>query len=100
MVEEFEGCDVQVECLGITQVTNPGVCDYSLDEDFDTGLGRFISLVVLDTGSPGGFHTNTFDARRVIGDVWVIDRQTGSWEYEGKAIVMEVPVWVDDESPA
>ena len=53
----------------------------------------------MDMGSPGGFRTNTFDARRIINNVWVIDHQMGSWAYEGKAIVMEVPVRIGNKPP-
>ena len=40
-----------------------------------------------------------FNARCVIGNVWVIDRRTGSWVYKGKAVVMEVPVRVGYKPP-
>ena len=78
---------------------NPGFFNYSLNEGRDARLSYSISLIVLDSGGPGGFCTNMFDARHVIGNVWVIDRRTGSWAYEGKAVVMEVPVRIGDEPP-
>ena len=78
---------------------NPGVCDHSLDEGLYTGLGCFVSLVVLDAGGPGGFRASAFDARCVLRDVRVVDHWTGSWAYEGEAIVVEVPVGVGDEPP-
>ena len=61
-----------------------GAFDYSLDEDLDIGLGRFISLVVVYVSGPGSFHTSMFDARRVIGNVRVIDNRTGSWVTKAK----------------
>ncbi len=61
-----------------------GAFDYSLDEDLDIGLGRFISLVVVYVSGPGSFHTSMFDARRVIGNVRVIDHRTGSWVTKAK----------------
>ncbi len=79
------------------QVTNPSVFDYSLNEDLDVGFSCFISLVILDTGGPGGFRTNTFDARHIIGNVRIIDRQMGSRVYEGKAVVMKVPVHIGNK---
>ena len=99
VVEEFEGCDVCVECLGIVQFTNPGVFNYSLNEDLDAGPGRFISLVVVYASGPGSFCTSMFDARCVIGNIRVINHRTGSWAYKGKAVVMEVLVCVGNESP-
>ena len=100
MVEDFEGCDIGVERLGIAQVANPGVLDYSLDEGLDAGLGHFIGLVgVLDVGGPGGFRTSVFNARCVVSNVRVIDHWTGGWAYEGEAIVVEVPVGVSNEPP-
>ena len=53
----------------------------------------------MDAGGPGGFRTSAFDARCVVGNVWVIDRWTGGWAYKGKAIVVEVPVGIGDEPP-
>ena len=81
------------------QVANPGVFDYSLNEGLDAGLGCFVSLVVLDAGGPGGFRTSAFDTRCIIGNVRVIDRWTSGWAYEGKALVVDVPVGVDNEPP-
>ena len=78
---------------------NPGVFDHSLDEGLDTSLGRFVSLVVLGAGGPGGFRASAFDARCALCDVRVVDRWTGGWAYEGKAVVVEVPVGVGDELP-
>ena len=40
-----------------------------------------------------------FNARCVIGNVWVIDRRMGSWAYKDKAVVMEAPVRVGDKLP-
>ena len=60
---------------------------------------RFISLVILDGSSPGGFRTSAFDARCVIGNVRVIDRWTGGWAYKGEAVVVEVSVGIDNEPP-
>jgi hypothetical protein len=88
-----------VERLRIAQVENPGVFDYSLDEDLDARLGHFISLVVLDAGSPGGFRASAFDARCVIRNVRVVDRWTGGWASEDEAVVVEVPVGVGNEPP-
>ena len=78
---------------------NPGVFDYSLDEGLDAGLGRFISLVVLDVGSPGGFRASAFDVRCALRDGQVVDRWTGGWAHKGKAVVVEVPVGVGNEPP-
>ena len=97
MVEERKGRYVRVKRLGTAQVANPGVFDHSLDEGFDTGLDRFISLVVLDAGGPGGFHASAFDARCALRNVRVLDRRTGGWAHEGKAVMVEVPVGVNDE---
>ena len=88
-----------MERLRIAQVENPGVFDYSLDEDLDARLGHFISLVVLDAGSPGGFRASAFDARCVIRNVRVVDRWTGGWASEDEAVVVEVPVGVGNEPP-
>ena len=75
----------------------PGVFGYSFNEGLDAGLGRFVSLVVLDVIGPGGFCTSGFDARWVVGNVRVIDCWMGGWAYEGKAAMVEVPVGVGDE---
>ena len=78
---------------------NPGVFDHSLDEGLDTGLGRFVSLVVLDAGGPGGFCAGAFDSRCALRNGRVVDRWTGGWVHEGKAVMVEVPVGVSDEPP-
>jgi hypothetical protein len=99
VVEEREGLYVQVKRLGIAQVANPGVFDHSLNEGLDTGLGFFVSLVVLDAGVPGGFRASAFDGRCALRDVRVVDRRTGGWAHKGKAVMMDVPVGVGDEPP-
>ncbi len=37
--------------------------------------------------------------KMVVGDVRVIDRWTGGWAYEGKAVVVKVSVGVGNEPP-
>ncbi len=78
---------------------NPGVFDHSLNEGLDAGLGRFMSLLVLDAGSPGGFHPSAFNASCALHDGRVVDRWTGGWAHKGKAVVVEVPVGVGNEPP-
>ena len=53
----------------------------------------------MDAGGPGGFRASAFDARCVVHNFRVIDRWTGGWGYEGKAVVVEVPVGIGDEPP-
>jgi hypothetical protein len=99
VVEECEGRYVRVKRLEIAQVANPGVVDHSLNEGLDTSLGRFVSLVVLDAGGPGGFRASAFNARCALCDVWVVDCWTGGWVHKGGAIMVEVPAGIGDEPP-
>ncbi len=99
MVEEREGRYIRIKRLGIAQVANPGVFHYGLDEGLDTSLGGLVSLVVLDAGGPGGLRASAFDVRCALPDGRVVDRWTGGWAREGKAVMVEVPVGVGDEPP-
>jgi hypothetical protein len=48
MVEDGEGCNVGVKCLGIAKVTNPCFVYNSLDEDLDAALSGLVGLTVLE----------------------------------------------------
>jgi hypothetical protein len=99
VVEERKGHYVQIKLFGIAQVANPGVFDHSLDEGLDTSLGGLVSLVVLDAGGPGDLRASAFAARCALRNGRVVDRWTGGWAREGKAVMVEVPVGVGDEPP-
>ncbi len=99
MVEDVEGCNVGVKCLGIAKVANPRVIYNSLDEDFDTALSSLVNLVVLNQGGPGSFGTNTIDARSFWDDRQVVIGQAGGWAYEGSAVVMEIAIRAGNKAP-
>ncbi len=48
MVKDGKGCNVGVECLGISEVANPRFLHYSLNEDLDAALSGLVGLVVLN----------------------------------------------------
>ncbi len=98
MVEDVEGCNVGVKCLGIAKVANPRVVYNSLD-DLDTMLSGLVSLVVLNQGGPSGFGANVIDARSFCGDCWVVTGRTGGWAYKGSAVVMKIVIRAGNKAP-
>jgi hypothetical protein len=72
MVEDGEGCNVGIECLGIAEVTNPRFVHYRLDEYLDAVLSSLVSLIVLKLSSPGGFGANAVNMRSFYVDCRVI----------------------------
>jgi hypothetical protein len=48
MVEDVEGCNVEVKPLRNVKVANPGVVYNGLDEDLDAALSGLVGLVVLE----------------------------------------------------
>ena len=56
-------------------------------------------LVVLKQGSPGGFGANVVDARSFRGDCRVVTGWTGSWTYEGSAVMAEIAIRAGNKAP-
>ncbi len=78
MVENVEGCNVGVKCLGIAKVANPRVVYMnSLNENLDAALSGLVSLVVLKQGGPGGPGANAVDTRSFRGNRRVVTGQAG-----------------------
>jgi hypothetical protein len=99
MVKNGEGCYIGVECLGIAKVANLHVIYYGLDEDLHTTISGIVSLVVLESSSPGSFSTNAVDARSFRVDCWVIAGRTGSWAYKGSVVVVEIAIRAGNKAP-
>jgi hypothetical protein len=100
MVEDDEGCNVGVECLGIAaEAANPCVVHYSLDEDLDAALSSLVGLIVFNQGGPGNFDANAVDARSFRVDCWVMAGWMGGWAYEESAVVVKIPIHTGNKSP-
>ena len=99
MVEDVEGCNVEVKRLGVAKVANPSVVYNSLNENLDAVLSGFVSLVVLKQGGPGGFGANTVNARSFRGDCWVIIGWTGGWACEGSTVMVDIAIRAGNKAP-
>jgi hypothetical protein len=99
MVEDVEGCNVGVKCLGIAKVANECVLYNSLNKNLDAALSGLVSLVVLKQGNPGGFGTNAVNARSFRGDCRVVTAWTGGWAYEGSAVIVEIAICGGNKAP-
>jgi hypothetical protein len=99
MVEDVEGCNVEVKHLGVAKVANPSVVYNSLNENLDAMLSGLVSLVVLKQGGPGGFGANTVNARSFCGDCRVVTGRTGGWAYKGSAKMVEIAIHAGNEAP-
>ena len=99
MVEDVEGCNVEVKCLGIAKVANPFVVYNSLDEDLDTAHSGLVSLVVLNQGGPGSFGVNVIEVRSFCGDCRVVTGRMGGWAYKGSTVVVEIAIRAGNEAP-
>ncbi len=99
MVEDVEGCNVGVKCLGIAKVANPRVIYNSLDEDLDATFSGLVSLVVLNQGGPGSFGVNVIDVRSFCGDCRVVTGRMGGWAYKGSAVVMKIATCAGNKTP-
>ncbi len=57
-------------------------------------------LVVLNQGGgPGGFGTNTVNARSFNGDCRVVTGWMGGWAYEGSIVVVEIAICTGNKAP-
>jgi hypothetical protein len=99
MVEDVEGCNVGVKCLGITKVVSPHVVYNSINENLDATLSGLVSLVVLKQGGPGSFGANAVDARSFRGDRWVVTGRMGGWAYKGSTVMVEIAIRASNKAP-
>jgi hypothetical protein len=99
MVEDGEGCYIELKRLGIAKVANPNVIYYGLNEDLYAVLSSLVCLIVLESSIPGSFCASAVNARSFCDDCRVVTGRTGGWSYKGSAVVVEIAIHAGNKAP-
>jgi len=79
--QDVHGRDFCVESLGILEIIVPDLVNDIAQQFGDATLGRLVTGVVIKAGFVGSLCTNTDDCRGVIGNVFIMEGEGGSYKF-------------------
>jgi hypothetical protein len=79
--QDVHGRDFCVESLGILEIIVPDLVNDIAQQFGDATLGRLVTGVVIKAGFVGSLCTNTDDCRGIIGNVFIIEGEGGSYKF-------------------
>ncbi len=87
MGHDFKGCDLCVESCGILHVVEPNLVHNVLEEFGNAKFGCLVAGIVVKAGFVGGLGVNMDDSHGIVGNVPVVEGETGRPDKLGVTMV-------------